>query len=115
MLLAPLLLAAKLFSMNSNPVADKMDIRVEETKRTRDTSTLRIEVVKLGASVGSSMFIYGAMLRLATQRRFPWFRKTSERDLGPDVYEMELRFYREKPDAPDVIDVRGACNVLRCK
>lgn len=109
-----LLLAVKLFSMQSDIVADKMDIRVVETKRTRDTSLIRIEVKKVGASVGSSMFIYGSMLRLARQRHFPYLRKTSERTVGDGVYEMEIRFYKKKPDEPDVIDVNEACKLMRC-
>jgi hypothetical protein len=115
MLLPSLLVAAQLFVMNSDPARDHMDIRVEETRRTARTSFVRINVMKVGASVGSSMFVYGALLRLARQRHFPYFVKTAERDLEfGRLSEMEIRFYRRKPNLPDVFDVNRACSVMRC-
>lgn len=107
---------ARLFESDSKRFGGgKMDIVVREVERRPRVSLLKIEINRLGSSVGSSFFILCSVRELARQRGFsPYIVKIEDRR-GPADLRVGFLASREEDPAnlgPDFAGSRAPDDVI---
>lgn len=82
----------KLFSKKL--VEDKFDMSFSETERGPDYSIARVSYKK-GSSVGSSMFIFSGMYKIAKLRKFEYFFKAREWQDENDAWVYKIYLFND--------------------